>query len=158
MKQLALGRPSWRAWQEGGTESRDASPITAGPLWTAHQATVGKTSFFTLWGTLDFFSSSSFIKSANSFLWCAYGWFFKASVEPWQTWDDDCLLTSDYLCVTFGWAVITQKTLCNGAIKIVSPNFGCLFLRNNTVLLDGRHGCPLKKYLCTDHISIISQH
>ena len=41
-----------------GTESRDASPITAGPLWTAHQATVGKTSFFTPWGTLNFFSSS----------------------------------------------------------------------------------------------------
>ena len=32
----------------------------------------------------------------------------------------------------------TQKTLCNGVIKIVSkvsPNFGCLFLRNNTVFL-----------------------
>ena len=30
MKQLALGRPPWRAWQEGGTETRDdlwASPL-----------------------------------------------------------------------------------------------------------------------------------
>ena len=64
-----------------GTESRDASPITAGPLWTTHQATVGKTSFFTLWGTLNFFSSSF----AISLLFCACRWFLKALVEPWQT-------------------------------------------------------------------------
>ena len=46
-----------------------------------------------------------------------------------------------FVGVTFGWVVFAQKTLCNGAIKIVSkvsPNFGCLFLWNNTVLLDGR--------------------
>ena len=46
--------------------------------------------------------------------------------------------------VTFGWVLLAQKTLCNGTINIVSKvslNFGCLFLRNNTVLLDGRHGC-----------------
>ena len=29
MKQLALGRPPWRSWQEGGTEIRDASTIPA---------------------------------------------------------------------------------------------------------------------------------
>ena len=36
--------------------------------------------------------------------------------------------------------LVSQKTLCNGAIKIVSqvsPNFGCLFLRNNAVFLTG---------------------
>ena len=46
------------------------------------------------------------------------------------------------------WDVFAQKTLCNGAIKIVakvSPNFGCLFLRNNTVLLDGMHDCRSKR-------------
>ena len=88
MKQLALGRPPSRAWQEGGTESRDASPILAGPRRTAHQATVGKTSFFTLWGTLNVFSSSSsssFTMSANSFLWYAWRRFLKALGEPWQT-------------------------------------------------------------------------
>ena len=53
-----------------------------------------------------------------------------------------------FVGVTFGWVVLAQKTLCNGAIKIVSkvsPNFGCLFLRNITVLLDGRHGCQMKR-------------
>ena len=37
MKQLALGRPLRRTWQEGGTETRDVSTISTGP-----QATVGK--------------------------------------------------------------------------------------------------------------------
>ena len=50
-----------------GTESRDASPITAGPLWTAHQATVGKTSFFTPWASFTI-----------SLLFCACRWFLKA--------------------------------------------------------------------------------
>ena len=68
-----------------GTESRDASPITAGPLWTAHQATVGKTSFFTPWGTLNFFSSSYSSSFTISLLFCACRWFLKALVEPWQT-------------------------------------------------------------------------
>ena len=68
-----------------GTESRDASPITAGPLWTAHQATVGKTSFFTPWGTLNFFSSSYSSSFTISLLFCDCRWFLKALVEPWQT-------------------------------------------------------------------------
>ena len=60
----------------GGTVYRDASPIPAGPWRTAHQATVGNTSFFTPWSTLNFFSSSSsFTMSANSFLWYACRWF-----------------------------------------------------------------------------------
>ena len=84
MKQLALGRPSWRAWQEGGSESRDASPITAGPRRTARQTTVGKTSFYNLWAALNFFCSS-FTMSANSFLWYAWRRFLKALGEPWQT-------------------------------------------------------------------------
>ena len=53
-----------------------------------------------------------------------------------------------FVDVTFGWVVLAQRTLCNGAIKIVSkvsPNFGCLFLRNITVLLDGRHCCQMKR-------------
>jgi len=68
-----------------GTGSRDASPIPAGPLWTAHQATVGKTSFFTPWGTLNFFSSSYSSIFTISLLFCACKWFLKALVEPWQT-------------------------------------------------------------------------
>ena len=38
-----------------------------------------------------------------------------------------------FVGVTFGWVVLAQKTLCNGAIKIVSkvfPNLRCLFLWN----------------------------
>ena len=53
-----------------------------------------------------------------------------------------------FVGVTFGWVVLAQKTLCNGAIKIVpkvSPNFVCPFLRNNTVFLGGRHGSRLKR-------------
>jgi len=68
-----------------GTESCDASPITAGPLWTTHQATVGKTSFFTPWGTLNFFSSSYSSSFTISLLFGACRWFLKALVEPWQT-------------------------------------------------------------------------
>ena len=126
-----------------GTESRDASPITAGPLWTAHQATVGKTSFFTPWGTLNFFSSSYSSSFTISLLFCACRWFLKALVEPWQT-----LMTKAepemmniyhqvMICGRHLWLGCTcQKTFCNGAIKIVSqvsPSFGCLFLQNNAV-------------------------
>ena len=66
-----------------------------------------------------------------------------------------------FVGVTFGWVVRAQKTLCNGAIKIVSqvsPNFGCLFFRNNAVVLDGGHGYRLKRWICSDYISILSQH
>ena len=66
-----------------------------------------------------------------------------------------------FLGVIFGWVVLAQKTLCNGAIKIVSqvsPNFGCLFFRNNAVVLDGGHGYRLKRWICSDYISILSQH
>ena len=66
-----------------------------------------------------------------------------------------------FVGVTFGWVVLAQKTLCNGAIKIVSqvsPNFGCLFFWNNAVVLDGGHGYRLKRWICSDYISILSQH
>ena len=79
------GKTTLTSLARRGTESRDASPITAGPLWTAHQATVGKTSFFTPWGTLNFFSSSYSSSFTISLLFCACRWFLKALVEPWQT-------------------------------------------------------------------------
>ena len=131
-----------------GTESRDASPITAGPLWTAHQATVGKTSFFTPWGTLNFFSSSYSSSFTISLLFCACRWLLKALVEPWQTLMTKAEPEKRNMGVTFGWLILAQKTLCNGAIQIVSqvsPNFGCLFLQNNAVLLDGGHGYWLQR-------------
>ena len=66
-----------------------------------------------------------------------------------------------FVGVTFGWVILAQKTLCNGAIQIVSqvsPNFGCLFLQNNAVLLDGGHGYRLQRWICSAYISILSQH
>ena len=126
MKQLALGRPLRRTWQEGGTETRDVSTISTGP-----QATVGKTSFSTPWGTLDFFSRSGEVVS-------------QGLEEPWQT----LMIKAEHEMMNINYLfVLAQKTLCSGTIKIVSkvsPNFGCLFLRNNTVPLDRRHGCRLK--------------
>ena len=79
------GKTTLTSLARRGTESRDASPIPAGPRRTAHQATVGKTSFFTPWGTLNFFSSSYSSSFTISLLFCACRWFLKALVEPWQT-------------------------------------------------------------------------
>ena len=95
------------------------------------------------------------------------------------TWEKEYLLTSDDLWASplaglylhrrhFAMAIIFSWHICwntpiqkNGAIQIVSqvsPNFGCLFLQNNAVLLDGGHGYRLQRWICSAYISILSQH
>ena len=162
MKQLALGRPPIRTWQEGGTETRDASTISTGPQRTAHQATVGKTSFSTPWGTLGFFSlSSSFTISVKSFLWFLKAWgslgkpWWPRLNMRWWIFISKCW----FMRVTFGWVLLAQKTLCNGTINIVSKvslNFGCLFLRNCSFGWEA--WLLVKRWICSDYISILSQH
>ena len=83
-KSSTFSGPPWRDWQEGGTETRDASTI---PVMIC-----GRHLYF--------------------------GCTCKEVTLQWRH--------QDYL-------------------QSIS-NFGCLFLRNKTVLLDGRHGCWLKRF------------
>ena len=59
------------------------------------------------------------------------------------TWDDEYLLASVDLCASHlvGFYLHRRHFAMAPSISKVSLNFGCLFLRNHTVLLDGRHGC-----------------
>ena len=160
MKQLALGSPlSRRSWQERKTGTRES--------WCFHHFS---------WSTelvrqqLERLRSSLWREPRTSFppppspcpmslrLWGSLGkpWWPRLNMR-WWIFISKCW----FMRVTFGWVLLAQKTLCNGTINIVSKvslNFGCLFLRNNTVLLDGRHGCRLKRWIWSDYISILSQH
>ena len=83
-KSSTFSGPPWRDWQEGGTETRDASTIPV--------------------------------------MICGWHLYFGCTCKE----------------VTFQWRH-------QDYLQSIS-NFGCLFLRNNTVLLDRRHGCWLKRF------------
>ena len=113
------------------------------------------------WSTEDKSSgnthSCSVLSGGFTRLWCSLG-------KPWTKAEPEMMniYQQMMICGRHLWlgCTCTEDTL-QCAIKIVSkvsPNFGCLFLWNNTVLLDGRHGCRMKRWICTDYISILSQH
>ena len=168
MKQMALGRPSWRAWQEG-----ELSLMMLHPLQLVHGGQLIRQQLERLRSSLrgapwtssppptpppSPYPSCFVLAGGFSRLWWSLGkpWWPRLNLRWWisinKWW---------FVGVTFGWVVRAQRTLCNGAIKIVSqvsPNFGCLFFRNNAVVLDRVHCYRLKRWICSDYISILSQH